>query len=104
MAHREAPPQAARSALDAEHDGQADRRVKGPPAPVLANHPTVPSPAGKTVRRAQGSRVPELEKSPMKSGKYNHSADSTAQSLLKPAIALSSMPRHDGQIDPCLSG
>jgi len=30
----EAPPQAARSALDAEHGCQADRRAKGPPSPI----------------------------------------------------------------------
>lgn len=85
-AHREAPPQAARSALDAEHDGQADRRVKGPPTPVLASHPSVPSPAGRTARRAQGSRVPALEQTLMKSDQNNFYVDSTAQSLLEVAV------------------
>lgn len=54
----EAPPQAARSALDAEHDSQADRRAKGPARPNFTHTPMVPSPAEKTGWRAQGSRGP----------------------------------------------
>jgi hypothetical protein len=56
----EAPPQAARSALDAEHDGQADRRAKGPEHSRItySKSPMVPSPVGRTGHRAQGSRGP----------------------------------------------
>jgi hypothetical protein len=56
----EAPPQAARSALDAEHDGNDGLRAKGPRTPVLPTHPAVPSPDGRSARRAQGSRVPAI--------------------------------------------
>lgn len=67
---------------------QPDRRVKEPPTPVVASHPRAPSPAGRTARRAQGSRVPTLEQTPMKSDKNDFSIDSTAQSLLKTAFGI----------------
>ncbi len=79
----EAPPQAARSALDAEHGGQTDQRVKGRPTAVLATHPSVPSPVGKGAHRAQGSRVPVGARTTMKHDQNLKSAYLTAESLLK---------------------
>jgi hypothetical protein len=62
MTPDQAPPQAARSALDAEHGRQADQREKGPCGSVLVTHPSVPSPVGRTACRAQESRVPVIGK------------------------------------------
>ena len=77
----EAPPQAARSALDAEHGGHDGLRAKGPDDLVFAIHPPVPSPDGRRACRAQGSRVPVIN-----AGTIAHDLFSTptAQSLLPP--------------------
>jgi len=84
---REPPPQAARSALDAEHGRQADQRVKGPHASELANHPSAPSPVGKTACRAQGSRVAETNATASNHDYFNHSKTPTPQCLLNNAVA-----------------
>ncbi len=95
----QAPPQAARSALDAEHGRQADQRVKGPCGPALATHPSVPSPGGRTACRAQGSRVPVSNAITLEHGLSNLSKTPIPQSLLNPAIRFTGgteTQRHEG--------
>ena len=85
---RESPPQAARSALDVEHGRQADQRVKGPHAIDLTQHPSVPSPVGKTDCRAQGSRVTDGHVVASYYTDHNHIKTPTPQCLLKNAVGL----------------
>ena len=85
---RESPPQAARSALDVEHGRQADQRVKGPHAIDLTQHPSVPSPVGKTDCRAQGSRVTDGHVVASYYTDNNYIKTPTPQCLLKNAVGL----------------